>query len=95
LPLLAGADGAGAIGELAPEPVVLGAGPRIGALLPVVDMGAGLLLLLLAVLLLLLLQPAMTTNAISASTARPAIQPHAPPMLSPRRKTGSPSRGSL
>lgn len=60
--------------------------------LPVVT-GAGLGLL--AVLLPVLLQPPMMMNAINASTAMPAIQPHMPPLLSLRRTTGSLRRGSL
>ena len=85
--------GDGAIGDSEPEPVVLGGVTlRIGALVEPVAIGGALLL---AVLLPLLFQPAIRTNAIKASTARPAIQPQVPLEPSSRRNTGSLNSGSL
>ena len=49
-------------------------GAVAGALAPVVTGGGALL----AVFLSLLFQPATTTNAISANTARPATHPQMP-----------------
>ena len=70
-----GAGGEGAIGDSEPEPVVLGGITlRIGPLLDVLPAAMGGAILL-AVLVRLLCQPAMKTNAIKTSTARPAIQP--------------------
>src|SRR5450755_1943131 len=88
-PLL-GVAGSGISGrcEVAPEPVVLGG--FMPLVLPVVA-GAEPLL----AVLLLPFRPAITRNAINATTAMPAIQPHVPPTGSSRRSTGSLKRGSV
>jgi hypothetical protein len=76
----AAGEGAAGRGEVAPEPVVLAGAMRVAPPAPVVptgcdaDGGA-----LLAVSVPLLFQPATTTKAINATTARPAIQPQTPP----------------
>jgi len=87
----AGIVGAGISGrgDDEPEPVVLGGEP-MPVVLPVVA-GDGLLL----AVLLLPFKPANTRNAINATTAMPAIQPHVPPTGSSRRSTGSLNRGSV
>jgi len=76
-------------GEVLPEPVVLGDLMPPCGVIPVVAKE-----LLLAVLVPWLMIPAITTNAISTTTAIPAIQPKGPPMLSP---CGNPvfDRGSV
>src|SRR5674536_125659 len=86
----AGLAGAGISGrgEVAPEPVVLDG--FMPVVLPVVA-GAEPLL----AVLLLPFRPAITRNAINATTAMPAIQPHVPPTGSSRRSTGSLKRGSV
>jgi hypothetical protein len=85
-------DGAGVNGCSAdePEPVVLG-GVAGFAGVPAVDVVDEPLL----AVLLLVFQPAITRNAISSTTATPAIQPHIPPTASSRRITGSLNRGSV
>jgi hypothetical protein len=81
----AGVEGAGAIGDVVPEPVVVDGFGRIGELPVVIGAMPGLLLAVLG----LLFQPAIKTNAIKAKTASPAIQPHMPPAVSSRRSKGS------
>jgi hypothetical protein len=82
--LLPGA-GAGAIGDgdVVPAPVVLG-GIIFVCALPVVIGDEPLL-----ALLELLFQPVITTKAVNANTARPAIKPQMPPTLLSRCRTGS------
>jgi hypothetical protein len=85
-PAFAGVSGRG---DIAPEPVVAGelSGREV---LPVVTGGGPLLAVLLWPLM-----PAITRNAISATTAMPAIQPHFPLTASSRRSTGALNRGSV
>jgi hypothetical protein len=84
-------------GEVEPDPVVLGGVTlRTGPLLPVVIGAGGLVMAALSVELLF--QPATTTKAIKATTARPATQPQMPPTLSSRNGAGwmkSVLRGSV
>jgi hypothetical protein len=85
-------DGAGVngCGPDEPEPVVLGGVAGFAGVLAVDVVDEPLL-----AVLLLLFQPAITRNAISSTTATPAIQPHIPPTASSRRITGSLNRGSV
>src|SRR6185437_4979400 len=84
-----GAAGVNGCGDVRPEPVVVG-GLIWRVAVPVVAGDA-----LLFAELGLLFQPAINRNAISARTARPAIQPQVPPTPSSRRSTGSLNRGSV
>lgn len=77
-------------GDEPPEPVVDGGGFTCRVAVPVVAGDEPLF-----AVFELLFQPAMTRNAISTNTARPAIQPQVPPTLSSRRSTGSLNRGSV
>lgn len=95
MPLFGGVglfDGAGVNGCGAdePEPVVLGGVAGFAGVLAVDVVEEPLL-----AVLLLLFQPAIIRNAISSTTATPAIQPHIPPTASSRRITGSLNRGSV
>lgn len=81
--LAGGADGvAGFVsGDVVPEPVVAGGVTlRTGALFPVVI--GGVLLFAAVFSVVLLFQPARTTKAIRATTAKPAIHPQTPPLWS-------------